>query len=101
MEKLGNDPGLSTVNIRDELEMIINKGLMTKVDNSEFKFLHNKIQEAAYGLIPETEKSYVSTTVNSSRLVTNFSLCDYVSFFTSAPLQTWDVIVSDDYGRRC
>ena len=47
--------------VRDKLEQVVKEGFMVKVGTSDFKFVHDKVREAAYGLIPEQEKNQVST----------------------------------------
>ncbi|KAL3795112.1 hypothetical protein ACHAW5_010399 [Stephanodiscus triporus] len=51
---LGNVPEQS--DIRDRLEQIVKEGFMVKGDTSDFVFVHDKVREAAYSLIPEKEK---------------------------------------------
>ena len=55
---LANDPKHS--DIRDELEKLVKEGFMVRVGTSDFKFVHDKIREAAYSLIPESDKNQVS-----------------------------------------
>jgi predicted ATPase len=59
VETLGTDPKYSDV--QDNLEQVVKGGFMVKVGTSDFKFVHDKVREAAYGLIPEQEKNQVST----------------------------------------
>jgi predicted ATPase len=59
VETLGTDPKHSDV--QDNLEQVVKGGFMVKVGTSDFKFVHDKVREAAYGLIPEQEKNQVST----------------------------------------
>jgi predicted ATPase len=49
--------------IRDKLDQIIREGFMCKVGPSEFKFVHDKVREAAYSLIPEQDRDQVSWAV--------------------------------------
>jgi predicted ATPase len=58
---LGIDPEHS--HIRDELDQVVREGFMIKAGNSDFKFVHDKVREAAYSLISENERSQVSRAV--------------------------------------
>jgi hypothetical protein len=49
--------------LRDKLEQAVKEGFMVKVGTSDFKFVHDKVREAAYGLIPENQRSQVSLVV--------------------------------------
>jgi len=55
---LATDPKHS--DIRDEFEKAVKAGFMLRVGTSAFKFVHDKIREAAYSLIPESDKNQVS-----------------------------------------
>jgi predicted ATPase len=46
--------------ISDGLEEAVRKGFVMKVGSSDFKFSHDKVREAAYSLIPDSEKNQVS-----------------------------------------
>ena len=49
--------------VRDKLEQVVKEGFMVKVGTSDFKFVHDKVREAAYNLIPENERNHVSMVV--------------------------------------
>jgi predicted ATPase len=53
-------------NLRDKLEQVVKEGFMVKVGTSNFKFVHDTVREAAYSLIPESEKNQVSLVVDWS-----------------------------------
>jgi predicted ATPase len=52
------------INILSDFEHVVDEGFMVKVGSSEFKFVHDKVQEAAYSLIPNTEKNKVRLTLS-------------------------------------
>jgi predicted ATPase len=55
---LSNSSEYST--IRGGLEEAVREGFMMKLGSSDFKFSHDKVREAAYSLIPDSEKNRVS-----------------------------------------
>ena len=55
--------GTEHSDIRDKLEQVVKEGFMVKVGTSDFKFVHDKVREAAYNLIPENERNQVSMMV--------------------------------------
>jgi predicted ATPase len=61
VKTLSNDPEYS--DIRDKLNQVVKEGFMVKGSSSEFKFVHDKVREAAYSLIPEKDKAHVSWAV--------------------------------------
>jgi hypothetical protein len=61
---LGNVPEQS--DIRNKLEQVVKEGFMVKGGTSDFVFVHDKVREAAYSLIPEKEKDKVSMAVKRS-----------------------------------
>jgi len=48
--------------IHNLLEEVVNEGFMVKVATSHFRFVHDKVREAAYSLIPDQERNQVSKT---------------------------------------
>jgi predicted ATPase len=46
--------------IKNLLEEVVNEGFMFKVGTSHFRFVHDKVREAAYSLISDEEKNQVS-----------------------------------------
>jgi len=48
--------------IREGLERVVTEGFMVKLGSTGFKFVHENVLEAAYMLIPESEKIKVSPT---------------------------------------
>jgi predicted ATPase len=61
---LGADPEHS--DIREKLEQVVKEGFMFKIGTLGFKFVHDKVREAAYSLISEKEKDQVSIAVERS-----------------------------------
>jgi hypothetical protein len=61
VETLSTHPEHS--DFRDNLDQVIKEGFMCKVGTSEFKFVHDKVREAAYSLIPEQDRDQVSWAV--------------------------------------
>ena len=50
-------------NIDDWLVQAINEGFIRKLDNSEFKLVHDKVREAAYSLIKDGDKNQVGSSL--------------------------------------
>ena len=71
---LGTNPDHS--DIYNNLEQVVKEGLMIKVGTSEFKFVHDKIREAAYSLIPEKDKNQVSRAVERLHKMVAVALCN-------------------------
>lgn len=66
--------------IDDWFVQAINEGFIRKLDNSEFKLVHDKVREAAYSLIKDDDKNQVRFLVSNLHA---FPLeCDYVSYST-------------------
>jgi predicted ATPase len=61
VETLSSHP--EHTDIRDKLDQVIREGYMVKCGTAEFKFVHDKVREAAYSLIPEEDKEGVSWAV--------------------------------------
>jgi predicted ATPase len=55
--------GTAHTDLRDKLEQAVKEDFMVMVGTSDFKFVHDKVREAAYSLIPENEKNQVSLVV--------------------------------------
>ena len=51
--------------IRAQLEQLDSEGCVQKVGTSDFKFVHDKVREAAYNLIPYNEKSQVGVSLGN------------------------------------
>jgi predicted ATPase len=51
--------------IRSRLEHLDSEGCVQKVGTSDFKFVHDKVREAAYNLIPYNEKSQVRVSLGN------------------------------------
>ena len=58
---LGADPEHS--DIREKLEQVVKEGFMFKIGTRGFRFVHDKVREAAYSLISEKDKDQVSGAV--------------------------------------
>jgi hypothetical protein len=61
VETLSTHPEHS--DIRDKLDQVVNEGFMVQMGTSEFKFVHDKVQEAAYNLISEQDRDEVSCAI--------------------------------------
>ncbi|KAL3817371.1 hypothetical protein ACHAXA_005006 [Cyclostephanos tholiformis] len=61
VENLSADP--EHLDIRDKFDLVVKEGFMVKGGTLEFKFVHDKVREAAYDLIPEKDKDQVSSAV--------------------------------------
>jgi predicted ATPase len=61
VETLSTHPEHS--DIRDKLDQVVKEGFMVQMGTSEFKFVHDKVREAAYSLIPEQDRDQVSWAV--------------------------------------
>ena len=46
--------------VRDGLNGVVSDGFVERNRDGNFKFVHDKVREAAYNLIPESEKKQVS-----------------------------------------
>ena len=46
--------------VEDGLKLAVDGGFVEKPREGEYKFVHDKIREAAYNLIPESDKKQVS-----------------------------------------
>jgi hypothetical protein len=100
VEALGTHSDYS--DIHNQLDKAVKEGFMVKGDVSEFKFVHDKVREAAYCLITEKDKDQVSWAVQG--------WYDWVCIahrFTSKPslatvsLQARNVIIFNVQGRGC
>jgi hypothetical protein len=91
--------------IRDTLDQVIREGYMVKDGTSEFKFVHDKVREAAYSLIPEQDKIQVSWTVQL--LYDMIKRCPRLRIMNNhlssatVPLQSRNVIIFKCQWKSC
>eukprot|EP00584_Thalassiosira_punctigera_P010333 CAMPEP_0172526094 /NCGR_PEP_ID=MMETSP1067-20121228/1094_1 /TAXON_ID=265564 ORGANISM="Thalassiosira punctigera, Strain Tpunct2005C2" /NCGR_SAMPLE_ID=MMETSP1067 /ASSEMBLY_ACC=CAM_ASM_000444 /LENGTH=1314 /DNA_ID=CAMNT_0013309531 /DNA_START=85 /DNA_END=4029 /DNA_ORIENTATION=- len=79
VEYLSKSPEYSS--IQSGLEHAIAEGFMIKVETSDFKFVHDKVREAAYILIPDSEKNEFHYGLGMTLyLITNGSDVDDIIF---------------------
>ena len=53
------DESTEYLGVRDGLTRAVDSGFVEKIRDGEFKFVHDKVREAAYNIIPESEKKRV------------------------------------------
>src|SRR6056300_1207073 len=79
--------------IRDGLEGAISDGFIEKDSDGNFKFSHDKIREAAYNLIPDSDKKQVCDVL--------CSVCIHSCVFALSSLLSTRVCPSCVISRRC
>jgi hypothetical protein len=92
------------LDIRHQLEQVIREGFMCKIGTSEFKFVHDKVREAAYGLIPEQDRDQVSCAVRGDCMIrfTQPSTSNQKNhMYATVPLQPRNVIVFKRRWKSC